>query len=423
MAKPILKLTTIVLFVTLFTWGCSNNQKVSPEKDLTLPDFSFVGLSEPLADKKNIRVTVHVKIPYDELQFIRESDGFLARYEVSVNIADSEQERIDGTIWNDSLVVAEYQDTRKSEQTALAVKSFIVPAAELTISVRVTDLYTKKSRILSDGIDQSDMYHGDLALGNIMIIDNKSPENSQVLLDRSFYEIVDTLRFKARIIGEHPPYKITYELLVKEEIKKKHSFEIDVSGPIDSLLSFIVPLNDMQYANYSLFLNAQDGKDNHVMTKSNFRVRIKGLNFDVGNLDEAAKQLIYITNERQIRAIMTGTAQEQAKNFSDFWDSLDPSPGTTVNELMDEYYRRVSFSIEAFTVVQDGWRTDRGMIYILFGTPDDIQRSPFEMNRKPYQVWEYYRLGKQFVFIDVTGFGDYRLDHTYLNENDWNFRY
>ena len=50
-----------------------------------------------------------------------------------------------------------------------------------------------------------------------------------------------------------------------------------------------------------------------------------------------------------------------------------------------------------------------GMIYILFGPPTSVDRHPFEVDSKPYEVWNYYQINKQFVFLDESGFGDYRL--------------
>jgi len=402
--------------------GCAE-QNMNRRDDLTLPDFSFMGLSEPLPDKENIKVSVHVKIPYTELQFIRSGEAYLARYEVAVNLADKNKERIAGTIWSDTLRLSSYKKTRNNTNTVTAVRSFVVPASELKITVRVTDLYTKRSMILSDGVDQSKMYAGELSLGNIMIMENGKGRENKLLLNQSFYEIIDTLRFKVRLLGDHSPYKIRYELKVKEESKLKETILLDHQGPIDSLLSFVVPLTDMHYSNYSLFVVATDSKNNSVLTKANFRVRIRGVNFEVDNMDEAIKQLAYITSDREIREMLTGSEQEKSDKFKQFWSNLDPTPGSVENELMEEYYRRVAFSIEAFTVVQDGWKTDRGMIYILFGPPDEIQRGPFELDSKPYQVWEYYHIGKQFVFRDMTGFGDFRLDHTYLDQADWQFRY
>jgi GWxTD domain-containing protein len=420
--KSILKTSIISLGLWLLLLGCAE-QNVNREDDLTLPDFSFIGLSEPLADKENIKISVHVKIPHTELQFIRSGDEYLARYEVAVNLADQDNERISGEIWSDSLRLTEYKESRNSTNTIVTVKTFKVPASELTINVRVTDLYTKKSHVLSSGIDQSLMYSGALSLGNIMILENGTSDKSKLLMNESFYEIIDTLRFNVRLLGDNFPFKLNYELKVRDEIKVNETRLVDHAAPIDSLLNFVVPLTDMHYSNYTLFLTAEDSEGNKAATKVNFRVRIRGVNFDVENMDEAVKQLIYLASDRQIKEMMIGSEIEKTEKFKLFWEALDPTPGTIDNELMEEYYRRIAFSLEAFTVIQEGWKTDRGMIYILFGPPDEIQRGPFELDRKPYQVWQYYHLGKNFVFKDQTGFGDYKLDQSYLDQGDWRFRY
>ena len=373
--------------------------------------------------KENIKISVHVKIPHTELQFIRSGDEYLARYEVAVNLADQDNERISGEIWSDSLRLTEYKESRNSTNTIVTVKTFKVPASELTINVRVTDLYTKKSHVLSSGIDQSLMYSGALSLGNIMILENGTSDKSKLLMNESFYEIIDTLRFNVRLLGDNFPFKLNYELKVRDEIKVNETRLVDHAAPIDSLLNFVVPLTDMHYSNYTLFLTAEDSEGNKAATKVNFRVRIRGVNFDVENMDEAVKQLIYLASDRQIKEMMIGSEIEKTEKFKLFWEALDPTPGTIDNELMEEYYRRIAFSLEAFTVIQEGWKTDRGMIYILFGPPDEIQRGPFELDRKPYQVWQYYHLGKNFVFKDQTGFGDYKLDQSYLDQGDWRFRY
>ena len=49
------------------------------------------------------------------------------------------------------------------------------------------------------------------------------------------------------------------------------------------------------------------------------------------------------------------------------------------------------------------------MVYITLGPPNNVDRHPFDYDAKPYEVWEYYDQNLQFVFMDETGFGDYRL--------------
>jgi hypothetical protein len=80
-----------------------------------------------------------------------------------------------------------------------------------------------------------------------------------------------------------------------------------------------------------------------------------------------------------------------------------------------EYLRRVAAANQNFTVLgRDGWRTDRGRIYLLYGDPDQIDRFPGETESKPYQIWRYFGIerGVEFVFIDRWGDSNYHLVHS-----------
>ncbi len=58
-----------------------------------------------------------------------------------------------------------------------------------------------------------------------------------------------------------------------------------------------------------------------------------------------------------------------------------------------------------------GWRTDRGRLWIRYGTPADRIRRPFPVaDTRPYEIW-YYDVGAGYVylFVDEAGFQDYRL--------------
>ena len=133
------------------------------------------------------------------------------------------------------------------------------------------------------------------------------------------------------------------------------------------------------------------------------------------DLDRAMKQMKYILTNEERKQLKGKSRKEKKKLFYDLWKDRDPTPKTEYNELMEEYYGRVWYANENFDAWAPGWETDMGMIYILFGPPDEIQRSnPTASNPAMYQVWHYYRLSKQFVFKDQNGFGDYRLDSPFI---------
>jgi hypothetical protein len=80
--------------------------------------------------------------------------------------------------------------------------------------------------------------------------------------------------------------------------------------------------------------------------------------------------------------------------------------------VKEEFYRRVSFADRRFSILnRDGWRTDRGRIYITYGEPDQIDDNPMSLSSPPYQIWHYYRDGnyRRFAFLDDNNDGDYRL--------------
>jgi GWxTD domain-containing protein len=138
----------------------------------------------------------------------------------------------------------------------------------------------------------------------------------------------------------------------------------------------------------------------------------RGVPLSVKDLDDAINQLKYLAKEAEMDSLESATtSQEKQKRFNEFWKKRDPTPDTQRNELMEEYYQRVEFANKRFSRYRPGWKTDMGMIYIIFGPPNNVERHPFEMDSKPYEVWTYYDIRQQLIFIDETGFGDYRLQN------------
>src|SRR5690606_12532002 len=63
--------------------------------------------------------------------------------------------------------------------------------------------------------------------------------------------------------------------------------------------------------------------------------------------------------------------------------------------LMRNYFRRVELANRYFSSYKEGWKTDRGMVFIIFGLPDEVYL--FDDR----EVWEYKnnRLSESFVFV------------------------
>ncbi len=144
-------------------------------------------------------------------------------------------------------------------------------------------------------------------------------------------------------------------------------------------------------------------------------------------VDDEIRKINYIASEPE-REQIDGLEDPFARlNFlRNFWEGRDPEPVTAWNEARSAYLDRVGQANEAYTERgREGWLTDRGRVFIVYGVPDDIQRHPSESETHPYEIWNYYDVqgGVEFVFVDVLGFGRYRLVHSsHLDEfrnDDW----
>ena len=106
--------------------------------------------------------------------------------------------------------------------------------------------------------------------------------------------------------------------------------------------------------------------------------------------------------------------------LANFWKRRDSTPETEVNEVKRDYFQRVDYANQVFSGSwNEGWRTDRGRVILLYGMPDEVDRNYMEIDKKPYEVWHYYNLegGVIFIFADLSGFGNYELLHsTYSRE-------
>ncbi len=86
----------------------------------------------------------------------------------------------------------------------------------------------------------------------------------------------------------------------------------------------------------------------------------------------------------------------------------------------EEYLARVSYVNANFAAMnREGYRTDRGRVYIMYGVPDEVERHPNETDMRPYEVWFYHSIqgGVEFDFVQKSVGGEYELvNSTHRNE-------
>jgi GWxTD domain-containing protein len=113
--------------------------------------------------------------------------------------------------------------------------------------------------------------------------------------------------------------------------------------------------------------------------------------------------LLFVTTRVENEQI--GTAGEDKAKFDKVILDIT-SDKERAKAFMRNYFKRVEYANRFFTSYKEGWKTDRGMIFLVFGAPDKV------MLNDQQEVWAYSSAGVQFTFNKVGSV--YAPDHYVL---------
>ncbi len=142
-------------------------------------------------------------------------------------------------------------------------------------------------------------------------------------------------------------------------------------------------------------------------------------------LDEDVRWII--TDDERKAFTQLSNDEERDQFIEAFWQRRNPDPDSEDNEFKDEHYRRIAYANEHFPAGIQGWRTDRGRIYIVYGPPDEIESHPSggsyqrpmeegggETSTFPFEDWRYRYIegiGQEVIieFVDDCMCGAYEM--------------
>ncbi len=118
---------------------------------------------------------------------------------------------------------------------------------------------------------------------------------------------------------------------------------------------------------------------------------------DVVNIDELLNPLKYITTSKEFAGLEENPDKKMA--IDQFWLKNAGNP-LRAKSMISKYYGRVRGSFNKyFSSFIEGWKTDRGLIYIVFGEPKIVYRSD------TFEEWIYGEEGNsnslRFQFVKI----------------------
>jgi GWxTD domain-containing protein len=361
------------------------------------------------------RLNIVVNFVNDELQFITTPDKrFRADYRIDLMILDGEGGKVDSTNWSGQVFAEDFDETVSVAITHTTRGSLDLPPGEYKYHTTLLDLETRSPARREGEVVVRAFPDSTVSLSDVAILDASTLQ--QTMNSFNEIELADSVRYAFFEIYNLPPADsavIQYEL----------------SEPISDKLLAGQTVVRKPSATAQIFFGVADPKVVAGESKLKLKIAVADTTFELeraltGNterevnpeidLKDAIDQLTYLAKGDEFKNLKKAKGEEQLAEFKKFWEKRDPTPGTRKNEYYDEYYRRVEFANRTFDTNNSGWRTDRGMVYILLGSPDFIER-PLNSNdyfdsfsgQRPYVIWHYYRFNRRAVFrYDI---GEYRI--------------
>ncbi len=387
------------------------------------PAFYADAMSFRSHDSTSPRIDIYVEIPYEILKFVTGDRGFVARYEITADILDGGGGELFEKSWNEEVRTRTFEETQVRKQYCLTQRSISMAPGSYTLRLQLHEIESARHFIREKKIEIPDYARSPFSISDIMLVNHATSETGHVSIapnvSGNLYDLPHGffVFFEAYNTSRADSIQITYSVLNRKAVCIYSQTERRRLEGVTSQIIARIDSAQFQLGAYDLEVDARtiprapDTPSYTAQKDRGFVMRWANVPLTLADLDLAIRQAKYLATEQEYDTMTSATTlEEKQKRFIDFWQKRNASKDLQHNDYMEQYYSRVQYANEHFAHYIEGWRTDMGMVFILLGPPSNVDRHPFDEDTKPYEIWSYYDYNASVVFIDNTGFGDYRLE-------------
>ena len=357
-----------------------------------------------------------------------------------------------------------------NSQILVGTLGFIIPKGSFTCEITGTDLHSpERFRVITEVIKVIPYINNSMSISDIQLASKmiQGSENSSSIFYKNTYEVIPIPNL---VFGKSQPvlffyteiYNLKSEFIKSEQIKlnqrlynskgnlvkekskylsRNSNTRVEVGSqilsnyPTDSYTLVIALIDSVGSTGVStakkFFVYNPD-----VIVTDTFEVSTTAvLSSSFGSmseeeLDDLFEKSKYLATKTEIEKFERLSNVEGKREFTfAFWKAQDENSNSNKNEFYRNYMQRVEICNQRYSSMgKQGWKTDRGRVFLLYSEPTEIERFPNQLETRPYEIWQYNEIegGVYFVFADLTGFSDYTLLHSTkrgeLRDDNWQRR-
>jgi len=403
MAKQLFRFSILIfaLFLFVFSFSCKSPARLAYRNIAPFynPDSEFKGLSYELFNLDDSITNLYLSFPYKQLLYVKENGSQVADFRFFYQLYDGfdNSRLIDSASFYGS-------DSLKNQEIFLdSIPLVTLRGRNYIINAELTDLNSGKS------------YGRFLSLNK-----SKLSANDDVILLGS-----DNLPLMRNyVLGNE-----TIHLRLNEDLKEiSLAYSSKPSLPALNPFSASSGLNETEIDSTFAIVASEGFSDRFQLSRRGtyFKESENGYSFlahrfydgfpEIGTVAEMRESLRYISTDSEYRKMQEQTPRAAV---DDFWINITGHPERALQQIK-RYYKRVEEANRFFTLSKEGWKSDRGMIYIVYGPPSVVYRNAFS------EEWTYGEIGNplsvRFLFnsVSLTGnLSEFELVRSDNYRNSW----
>jgi GWxTD domain-containing protein len=400
-------------------------------------------------------VDLYLSIPFPSLIFEKAAGGFRSRYGITARLSERYAgQLVQEVSWAETTFAEGYESTQSFEPVLIR-KRVEAPPGRYRVDVTLEDLINGRKAYRAQYVAVFDTSDVRPAIGRISLTatgrDGAShpqtsffvrarpdstgctvtaynfPASSESRIEMRLFRFpTDTSIAIAPFYYSITPLPLGHRLVDFESRDTAYYAERSVRpARRDETLEFRIP--PLRQGMYRIDVRAATripGGGDTVLSATRYYC-IEGPGFPRPvTFSELIDAAVYIATNKEMSVLRSAAGpEERRQKFEELWLRFARDP-VRASALIKKYYGRVEEANRLFTIEQEGWRTDRGMLYCVLGPPAEMRIE------RDTQVWYYDLSGNDsdntFVFKRVIRSGegltveDYFLYRQAVYEKFWN---
>lgn len=420
------RLSLLLLLTACSSWQrVGHNTTPTPEETLTSlfdmpavyrsmgrlaagPPLPFVGtMAFAAGPGDSVKAILGLSIENRALSFRKEGTGFLAQYRVEMFLESPDSPPI-RFARDQEVRVAEFAETMRNDESVLFQQLFHLKSGSYRVTVSVRDPLSGRQTQSDAEFVAPDFsaasFSAPILAYQVTGRRTREQDLAVVLSPRGTVSYGgDTLLALVEGYNYTRPTTVPFEIIDDlDSVITRDTLRFTGTRAVEPQVVRIVP--DSQPLG-ELRLRVGSGPETK---QTSALVSFSGA-WILTNYTDMLDLLRYFGHEDLLKQLKKAPTKDRPRLWQEFYKQTDPVPATPENEALEQYFGRMSIANQRFTNEEvPGWRTDRGMVFITLGEPDEVYDGSSTTQGRIIR-WTFTSLRLEVVFEDVANVSRFRL--------------